>query len=272
METETKPNISFGGSIPKIYDEVLGPVYFEPYAIDMAERAAKLQPQNILETACGTGRVTTHLTAKIPNAKLTATDINPDMIAIAKQKLAGKEILWQQADATALPFPDASFDCVITQFGVMFYPDKVKGMAEALRVLKPGGTYLFSVWGKIEDNGMSATGREIVTKFFQNDPPAFYNIPYSLFNPDEVTSLVKQGGFSEVAHEVLTTKCTTASAEVMSAGLVEGNPIVNAIRERDASAVDVLKKKVFETLVERFGDHPCETTQQAIIFSARKKK
>ena len=61
MTTETKPNISFGGSIPKIYDDVLGPVYFEPYALDIAARAAKLKPSTLLEAACGTGRVTAHL-------------------------------------------------------------------------------------------------------------------------------------------------------------------------------------------------------------------
>jgi len=271
MTTETKPNISFGGSIPKIYDEVLGPVYFEPYAIDMATRVAALKPTSILETACGTGRVTLHLNQTNPAARFTATDINPDMLAIAKKKLDGKNVEFQQADATALPFPDNSFDCMVTQFGVMFYPDKVKGMTEALRVLKPGGTYFFSVWGKIEDNGMSATGREIVTHFFENDPPAFYNIPYSMHNVEAVLAIIKQGGFSDVTHEVVTTECIAESAEQMSAGLVEGNPIANAIRERDPGAVDVLKAKVYKTLVQRFGDHPCKTSQRAIVFTAKKK-
>lgn len=271
MTTSTKPNISFGGSIPKIYDEVLGPVYFEPYAIDISERAAKLNPASLLETACGTGRVTAHLCSKIAGAQITATDINPDMIAIAKQKLSGKNINWQQADATALPFPDNSFDCIVTQFGVMFYPDRVKGMTEALRVLKPGGTFLFNTWGRIEDNGMSATGREIITQFFKNDPPAFYNIPYSMFNAEDVLPVVKKGGFTDVQYEILTKDCICDSAETMSVGLVEGNPIVNAIRERDPLAADILKKKVFETLVERFGNHPSKTTMQAIVFTARKK-
>lgn len=269
--TETKPNITFGGSIPKIYDEVLGPVYFEPYALDICDRARKLNPASVLETACGTGRVTTHLWSSIPGVQLTATDINPDMIAIAKQKLPDKSIQWLQADATALPFDDNSFDCIVTQFGVMFYPDKVKGMKEALRVLKPGGTFLFNTWGRIEDNAMSATGREIVRQFFKNDPPAFYNVPYSMYDAGEVAALVKQGGFGDVQYEVLTKDCICDSAEKMSSGLVEGNPIVNAIRERDPGAVDILKKQVFETLVARFGDHPCKSTMQAIVFTAIKK-
>ncbi|CAN5436018.1 methyltransferase domain-containing protein [soil metagenome] len=271
MTTETKPNITFGGAIPKIYDEVLGPVYFEPYAIDIADRVASLKPATILETACGTGRVTMHLKSANPNAQITASDINPDMFAIAQQKLNGSSVEFKQADATALPFPGNSFDCVVAQFGIMFYPDKVKGVAEALRVLKPGGTYIFNVWGKIEDNGMSATGREIITRFFENNPPVFYNIPFSMHNVEEVITIVRKGGFEDIQYAVVNKECIADSAEVMSAGLVEGNPIANAIRERDPGAVDVLKAEVYKTLVERFGDHPCKTTQQAIVFTAKKK-
>jgi ubiquinone/menaquinone biosynthesis C-methylase UbiE len=271
MTTEAKPNITFGGSIPKIYDEVLGPVYFEPYAIDLAARVAKLNPGTILETACGTGRVTAHLRSKIPGAQLTATDINPDMIAVAKRKSGMQDVTWQQADALALPFADNSFDCVGTQFGVMFYPDKTKGMQEALRVLKPGGICMFSVWGSLDANGMSATGREVVQQFFENDPPAFYNVPYSMHNIEDVEAMVLKAGFAEVNHEVLIKDCVTESAEEMAVGLVEGNPIVNAIRERDEHAIGVLKEKVTGTLVKRFGNHPCRTTMKAILFTAKKQ-
>lgn len=271
MATESKPNITFGGSIPKIYDDVLGPVYFEPYAIDIASRVAKLKPAVLLETACGTGRVTKHLLSEMPDVKLTSTDINPDMMAIAQQKISGGQVTWKQADATALPFADHTFDCVVNQFGVMFFPDKVKGVAEAYRVLKPGGTFIFNVWGHIDDNGMSKTGREIVQQFFENDPPAFYNVPYSMFEPEAATAIVRQGGFEEVQHEVLVKDCMADSAQVMASGLVEGNPIVNAIRERDEKAIGILKEKVYKTLVERYGDHPCKTTMKAIVFTARKK-
>ncbi len=271
MTTETKTNISFGGSIPKIYDEVLGPVYFEPYAIDIAERAAKLNPASLLETACGTGIASVYLSNKIPSAQFISTDINPDMLAIAQTKNSNRNISWQLTDATALPFPDNKFDCMVTQFGVMFYPDRLKGMQEALRVLKPGGTFLFSVWGTLEANPMSATGREIVKGHFQNKVPASYNAAYSMHNIEEVMTLVKQAGFTEVYSEVVTKDCVAESAQVMAVGIVEGNPIVNAIREREESAIVVLKNKVYETLVERFGDHPCKSTMQAIVFAAKKK-
>lgn len=268
---EVKTNISFGGSIPKIYDDVLGPVYFEPYAVDMAKRVAALNPAATLEVAAGTGRVTVHLTKALNNAKLTATDINPDMLAIAQGKVKNSNVQWQVADATALPFNDNSFDVVVAQFGVMFYPDKLQGFKEALRVLKKGGTFLFNVWDSVDVNHFSHTGREVVMNFFENDPPAFFNIPYSMSDISVVKELLTDAGFTELTHEVMEKECVIESAEVMSSGLVEGNPIATAIRERDPEAIPVLKKKVKETLVQRFGDHPCHTTMQAIIFSAKKQ-
>jgi len=269
MSAELNSIAAFRGSIPKIYDEVLGPVYFEPYAIDTANRVARLNPSNVLETACGTGIVTLHLRNKI-KANITATDINPGMLAIAKSKLKGKDISWQEADATDLPFADEQFDCIVTQFGIMFYPDKIRGMKEAYRLLKPGGTFIFMVWGRMESNGLSATAREIIGEFFNNQPPAFYNVACSMHNIDDVMPIVKQGGFTHISHEVLIKECSCDSARLMVEGLVEGNQIVHAIRERDENAVDTLKEKIFKTLVERYGDHPCKSTMEAIVYTAKK--
>jgi ubiquinone/menaquinone biosynthesis C-methylase UbiE len=269
MLLDAKPNTSFGGSIPKIYDEILGPVYFEPYAIDTAARVSKLNPANVLETACGTGRVTAHLRNNLQGA-ITATDINPGMMSTAKNKLKGKEITWLDADATSLPFDDETFDCVVTQFGIMFFPDRVLGIKEAYRVLKPGGTFIFTVWGSLEANGMSATGREIVSAYFKNDVPPSYKTAYSMHDLEEVTAIAIKGGFKKITYEVLTKECTCDSAYEMARGLVEGNQIVHVIRERDPGAIDTLRKKVFETLVNRFGDHPCRTTMEAIVFIAVK--
>ena len=269
MLKEAKPNTSFGGSIPKVYDEILGPVYFEPYAIDTAERVALLNPSHVLETACGTGRVTAHLRSKI-NGTITATDINPGMMAIAKNKLHDKKISWLEADATALPFDDEAYDCVVSQFGIMFYPDRYLGMKEAYRVLKPGGTFIFTVWGNLAANPMSATGREIVSDYFKNDVPPSYKTAYSMHDVEEVISIALKGGFKNIRHEVLTKECACDSAYVMAQGLVEGNQIVHVIREKDPGAIETLREKIFETLVKRFGDHPCRTTMQAIIFTAVK--
>ncbi len=270
MSTPTN-NIAFTGIVPKNYDTNMGPVYFEPYAIDMAERVTALNPSSVLETASGTGRVTVHLRNKLNStAKIIATDINPDMLAVAKEKLAGSDVICQEEDALHLPFEDNNFDVVIAQFGIMFYPDKLKGMQEALRVLRKGGTFLFSVWDKLEYNFMTKTAREIITDFFENNPPAFYDIPFGFNNTDEISGLLREAGFSKINFEILKKDSVAQSAELIASGMVKGSPIAHAIRERNADAVEILNTKVAAALAEKFGHTPCKSTMQAIVFTAQK--
>ena len=139
---------SFIGNIPQHYDQGLGPIIFAEYAADIARRAAASRPARVLETAAGTGIVTRRLRDALPgDTQLTATDLNPPMLDMARAKFRpGEQVGFQPADAVALPFADQSFDAIVCQFGVMFFPDKAKSFVEAYRVLAPGGRYVLSVW------------------------------------------------------------------------------------------------------------------------------
>jgi ubiquinone/menaquinone biosynthesis C-methylase UbiE len=127
----------FAGSIPEIYQRFLVPLIFEPYAEDLAARMARVAPRDLLETAAGTGVLTRALAARLPAARLVATDLNQPMLDLAAARQPdAKKVTWRQADALALPFADHSFDAVACQFGVMFFPDKVQGYREARSALK----------------------------------------------------------------------------------------------------------------------------------------
>jgi SAM-dependent methyltransferase len=129
----------FTGSIPSFYDQGHGPVFFIDFANDIARRVATSAPKRVLEIAAGTGIVTRRLRDLLPReAQLVATDLNPPMLEVARGKFRPDEnIEFQPADATALPYPDASFDAVVCQFGVMFFPDKDKGHREGARQWGP---------------------------------------------------------------------------------------------------------------------------------------
>ena len=131
---------AFAGSIPEIYERLLVPLLFEPYANDLAERVIKNGPGDILETAAGTGVLTRAIASRLPpSAHIVATDLNQPMLDQAKALASGDDrIAWRQADAQALPFANESFDAVVCQFGVMFFADKARGFAEARRVLRAG--------------------------------------------------------------------------------------------------------------------------------------
>ena len=143
----------FAGSVPEMYDRLMVPLIFEPYARDIVERVVRVRPRQVLETAAGTGVVTRLLASRLPaDARIVATDLNPPMIEVAARQLQDDRIMWKQADALALPFEDLRFDAVVCQFGAMFFPDKTQGYREAHRVLKPGGRFFFNVWDRIEAN------------------------------------------------------------------------------------------------------------------------
>src|SRR3954454_15743950 len=166
----------FAGSIPEFYDRFLVPLIFEPYARDLAGRVAAVRPQEVLETAAGTGVLTRAMLATLPaHVRITATDLNQPMLdhAAASDPGAGR-VTWRQADALALPFEDATFDVVACQFGAMFFPEKVRGYQEARRVLAHEGTFLFNMWDALSTNALAATVTDALAESFPEDPPRFF--------------------------------------------------------------------------------------------------
>ena len=134
------------------YERYLVPALFAPYAADLASRVAASRPDTILELAAGTGVLTHRLGRACHGARVTATDLNPAMVDYASARVT--TATWQQADATDLPFEADSFDVVVCQFGVMFFPDKQQAFREVARVLKPGGRFVCNIWDVIERNDL----------------------------------------------------------------------------------------------------------------------
>src|SRR5882672_11328558 len=129
----------FTGSIPKLYETYLVPLIFEPYAADLVNRLASRSVTRVLEIAAGTGVVTRTLASVLPErVSIVATDLNQSMLDQASALGTRRPVEWRQADATQLPFEDETFDAVVCQFGVMFFPDKSKAFSEAHRVLTSG--------------------------------------------------------------------------------------------------------------------------------------
>ena len=265
-----KQHAAFTGSIPENYDRFLGPALFEPYARDLVGRLEVGGGASVLELACGTGVVTRLLRDRLPpGARLTATDLNDAMLEYAARKFSpGESVEWRQADACDLPFGDGSFDAVVCQFGFMFVPDKVKAFREALRVLRPGGVLLFNVWDAIEQNDLAHVAHTTISKFFERDPPTFYEVPFSLHDPEAVRALLAEAGFHDVELNGLALTSVSPSAEEAARGLVEGNPVIASIRERIPSEVPKVVAAVAEALAARCGDRPVRGRMRAFVCQA----
>jgi ubiquinone/menaquinone biosynthesis C-methylase UbiE len=262
----------FVGSIPEHYEQGLGPLIFVDYATDMARRVAADQPGRVLETAAGTGIVTRALRDLLPaGARLTATDLNPPMLEVARGKFRpGEQVEFQPADATALPFADASFDAVVCQFGVMFVPDKQKSYSEVFRVLAPGGHYTFNVWDSYRYTPFGRIAHEVVGTLFPKDPPQFYSVPFSYFRIDPIKEALIEAGFSDISAAVVKVKKEIPDARVFALGLVYGNPLIDQIRARGGVEPERVVDAIVAALHREFGADPGQMPLQAIVFSARK--
>ena len=263
---------TFSGTIPALYEQYMGPLFFEPYALDIAMRLKETNLQNVLEIACGTGRVTRHIRQAIPSsAELVATDLNPGMLEVAKEALGEMNIEFRIADAQALPFDDETFDCIVCQFGFMFVPDKPRAFREAFRVLKKGGRLLFNTWDDIENNPLSNTIKNIVVSFFASGNSAdFYKIPFSMHAKEELKKLLENASFNNITIELVTKEGIAPSAVNGASGLILGTPAFMEISAIDASAPGKIVELAEKEISRLYGDNPCKSELNAWVSEAWK--
>ena len=171
----------------------------------------------------------------------------------------------------ALPFADASFDTVVCQFGVMFFPDKAKSCSEVYRVLAPGGRFVFSVWDSHRYNPFGRIAYEVPGRFFPADPPQFYNVPFSCHQIDPIKELLIVAGFSDINVAVVGFQKDIPDASVFARGLIYGNPMIDQVRARGGVEPEVIVDALVQALRREFGADPGRMPLQAIVFSATKR-
>ena len=230
----TATDTVFAGSIPAIYDQYMVPLMFAPYAKLVAERAAEHRPKRILETAAGTGVVTGELHRALPDAEIVATDLNAPMLEQAARRIGASNVRFQPADAQSLPFDDNSFDLVVCQFGVMFFPDKVRANAEARRVLREGGRYKLVIWDRIEHNLATMAAGRAVGELFPGDSMRFYErVPFAYHDIGLIERDLLAAGFTDIEYETVELHSRAASARDAALGLVQGTPVRSDIEQID---------------------------------------
>jgi ubiquinone/menaquinone biosynthesis C-methylase UbiE len=241
---------AFAGSIPAIYDRHLGPLLFQPYAEELARRAARWQPRRILETAAGTGLVTAALADACPEAEIVATDLNQAMLDVAAARVPADRVRTQAADAQQLPFEDGEFELVVCQFGIMFFPDKIRANREVRRVLREGGRYLLAIWDELDRNPASKRLHQAVAGLFPSDPPGFLaRTPFGYADPARIEHDLLAGGFTDIEFEtVKLSSRADARPEDAATGLVFGSPLKMEVEERDPAMLERAQQAAVEAL------------------------
>ena len=222
----------------------------------------------MLELAAGTGIVTRKLRDVLASdCDLVASDLNQPMLEVAKAKFQAEEsVRFEVVDATDLGFDDASFDAIVCQFGVMFFPDKARSYSEAQRVLKPGGSYVFNAWDSWDANPFAQITHQAVEVLFPEDPPGFYKLPFSYHDAREIEAALLAAGFQRVTVERIPLKSAIPSAANFAKGLVLGNPLFDEVVSRGGDPQQVCEV-VAEAIDQQLGS---QMSLQALVVHAVK--
>ena len=263
-------DLAFAGSIPALYERLLVPLIFQPYAEDLAARVAASKPARVLELAAGTGVVTRALAARLPaSTQILATDLNPAMLEEAARQPIARPVDWQQADACAPPFAHSSFDAVLCQFGVMFFPDRVQAYAEARRMLAPGGVLWFNSWDAIEHNEFADAITRELAQLFPSSPPRFLaRTPHGYHDGARIEADLAAAGFGDVRIEVLAARSRADSPGVPAVAYCQGTPLRGEIEAQGGEALALATQDATAAIARRFGDGAVDGKIQALVVRA----
>ncbi|HMA96181.1 MAG TPA: class I SAM-dependent methyltransferase [Polyangiaceae bacterium] len=266
------PRNLFTDDVAKSYDSTMVPIFFEPYAHDLAARVQALAPDAVLEVACGTGVVTRALASQLPaTCAITATDLSEAMVARAERVGTSRSVHWAQANVIALPYENASFDVVLCQFGVMFFPDRIAAYREIGRVLRPGGTFLFSTWNTIEHNAFDAVVVEALARRYPDEPVTFMShVVHGYTSPLDIESDVQAAGFDTFQISSLDQVSLASSPEQAAIALCHGTPLRNEIEAREPGGLTLAVAAAADAIRQHFGNGTIEARMSALVIEASK--
>ncbi|HSV59012.1 MAG TPA: methyltransferase domain-containing protein [Variovorax sp.] len=172
----------------QVYDEQFVPALFSQWAPVLCE-AANIGPgQRVLDVACGTGALTLAVAGRVrPGGTVLGLDANPEMLAVARRKNA--DIEWHQGRAESLPFADGSFDAAVSQFGLMFFDDRVAALHEMRRVLRPGGCLAVAVCDALDQSPGYAALAALLERLFGKRIADAFRAPFVLGDADALRAM-----------------------------------------------------------------------------------
>ena len=168
-----------------------------------------------------------------------------------------------------LPFQDGTFDAVVCQFGVMFFPDKAKAISEAHRVLRPGGVLIFNVWDRLEENEFADIVTAALASPFPEDPPRFLaRTPYGYHERASIEQDLARGGFTAPPEIItLAARSRAKSPRDPAIAFCQGTPLRNEIEARDASRLEEVTAIAAEAIARRFGRSDVDGKMQAHVVT-----
>lgn len=228
----------------EIYEQHLVPAMFEPFARHLIQLCNIRRSDRILDVACGTGIVSRLAIDYVDSTvgKVAGIDINPIMLNVAHHCSAGKDVDWKQGSATSLPFPNESFDLVVCQQGLQFFPDRLKALTEMNRVLVGASTnrdkgygcgrLALSVWTSIKDSPGFYILERLLEETISHEAATIMQLPHSLSDSIELISLIKAAGFSKIMSKEVTKTISFPSVEEFVLGFTNGSMLASYFSDK----------------------------------------
>jgi len=193
MEATTRGQVT--GSAAEGYEALLVPALFQAWAPRIVDAAGLSPGERVLDVACGTGVLAREAATRVsPAGSVVGLDCNDGMLDVARH--TSPNIDWRLGQAEALPFEDDSFDAVLSQFGLMFFEDRVSALREMRRVLDAGGNLAVAVWDSLDNTPGYAALTGLLQSLFGDHVAEGLRSPYALGNPEELLSLFVAAGIS----------------------------------------------------------------------------
>lgn len=225
------------------YEALMVPALFRQWATRVADAAAIRANQRVLDVACGTGVLTREAASRIKPAG-SATGLDPDAGMLEVARRIAPDLEWKQGVAESIPFQDESFDVVVSQFGLMFFSDRRRALAEILRVLAKGGALTFAVWDSLDNIPAYADEVALVQEVAGQKAADALRFPFALGNRHALMALFSDAGVADVQCATVPGTAEFPDIRVMIEADLRGwLPLMGVILSEEQVA-DILRKAV----------------------------
>ena len=189
-------NVVDGTQTPaEVYDALFVPALFRQWGPIVAGQARIAAGDRVLDVACGTGALASAASELVGSrGTVVGLDANTDMLAVARRK--GTRIEWREGKAEALPFPDDSFNAVVSQFGLMFFDDRAAALRQMMRVLRPGGRLAVAVCDNLDHSPGYAAFARLLEQLFGARIADAFRAPFVLGDPGQLLALCTAAGIA----------------------------------------------------------------------------
>jgi SAM-dependent methyltransferase len=218
------------------YESYMVPALFGPWAARLVEGSGLRSGERVLDVGCGTGIVARQVAAQRANCAVTDLDASANMLAVAREAAAREKVIveWSEGNAERLPFPDSSFDLVMSQFALMFFAEKAAALAEMRRVVAQSGRVMASVWQGLDRHPFYQTLHDVIQR--RLGMSALQDI-FALGSAGELRSLALGAGFQRAEIEPMSMTARFPNPDGFLAGEIEVDTAsIPSMQHLDASA------------------------------------